>query len=517
MISGPEDVEAHARRADMHLARNDLPAAAAELEAVLRSRPDWSAALLNYAVVLARMERDAEAESALRRLLELDAQLVAAYRLLGNLLHRQGRIGELLRICAAGRARNPDSFELESFELFLLNFDDQLSAEQLFARHRAYGMRLESQFLPEKFQLDKSPEKRRLRIGYVSGDFKYHPVGLFMLPVLERHDRAGFEVYAYATNNRPDAFTARLAAAADHWRDAAALSDQDLAQAIARDRIDLLVDLAGHSGICRLGVFARQPARVQAAWLGYLNTTGLTRMRYRISDGHADPAGSSERLHTETLVRLPHSQWCYRPFFEVDFEPRPAYARSGRLTFGSFAQAAKLSPGTRRLWARILAAVPAARLLVVGVAAGRAQEDLLRDFTAAGIGADRISLAPFMPVEDYYRRFAEVDIALDPLPYSGATTTCDALWMGVPVLTLAGTRAASRSAASILATLGLRDWIAASPEDYFHLARAWAGRASDVAALRKDLRARMRGSPLMDEARFTRDLEAAYRRMWQEA
>jgi protein O-GlcNAc transferase len=334
-----------------------------------------------------------------------------------------------------------------------------------------------------------------------------------MLPVLERHDRAAFEVYAYATNNRPDAFTARLAAAADHWRDAAALSDQDLAQAIAQDRIDVLVDLAGHSGICRLGVFARQPARVQAAWLGYLNTTGLKRMRYRISDRHADPPGSAERLHTEALVRLPHSQWCYRPFFEVELAARPPCARHGHLTFGSFAQAAKLSSGTRRLWARILGALPDARLLVVGVAPGRAQQDLLGDFAAAGIAAGRISLVPFVPVEDYYRCFAEVDIALDPLPYSGATTTCDALWMGVPVLTMAGTRPASRSAASILTTVGLSDWIAASPDEYLQK----AVQAKDLTALRSTLRERMRASPLMDEARFTRDLEEAYRRMWQEA
>ena len=513
MISRPEEVEAHARRADQHLARNELPAAAAELEAVLRGRPDWGAALLNYASVLLRLQRDAEAEGALRRLLELEPQLIVAYRLLANLLHRQGRVAEMLRVCASGRARNPDSLELESFELFLLNFDEAISAESLFERHRAWGVKLESRISPVP-ALPRD-HKKRLRIGYVSGDFKYHPVGLFMLPVLERHDRAGFEVYAYATSTQPDAYTARLAAAADRWRDAAALSDEQLAQAVRNDAIDVLVDLAGHSGACRLGVFARQPAPVQAAWLGYLNTTGLTRIGYRISDRHADPAGHAERLHTERLVRLPRSQWCYRPFFEVDCATEPPYARNGHLTFGSFAQAAKLSQGTRRLWARILAAIPAARLQVVGLAAGRAREDLLRDFAAEGIAAERIGLAPFLPVEDYYRSFGEVDIALDPMPYSGGTTTCDALWMGVPVLTLAGARPASRSAASILATLGMNDWIAATPDDYLRIAGVWAARRSDLSTLRNNLRARVRASPLMDEAGFARDLEEAYRAMWQ--
>lgn len=513
MISGPpEDVEAHARRADQHLARNELPAAAAELEAVLRGRPDWGAALLNYASVLLRLQRDAEAENALQRLLALEPRLIVAYRLLASLLHRQGRVAEMLRVCAAGRARNPDSLELESFELFLLNFDEAISAESLFERHRAWGQRLEGQVEP--FGVKKT-QASRLRIGYVSGDFKYHPVGLFMLPVLERHDRAAFEIYAYATSTQPDAYTARLAAAADRWRDAAALSDEQLAQAVRDDGIDVLVDLAGHSGASRLGVFARQAAPVQAAWLGYLNTTGLTRIGYRISDRHADPVGHAERVHTEKLVRLPRSQWCYRPFFEVDCAQEPPCARNGHLTFGSFAQAAKLSPGTRRLWARILAAIPGARLQVVGMAAGRAREDLLRDFAAEGIAAERIRLAAFLPVEDYYRAFGEVDIALDPMPYSGGTTTCDALWMGAPVLTLAGARPASRSAASILATLGMDDWIAANADGYLDLARRWAGNVEELATLRRNLRGRMRASPLMDEAGFTRDLEEAYRAMWQ--
>ena len=509
----PADVEEHARRADRHLARNELPAAAAELETVLRARPDWGAALLNYASVLLRLQRDAEAEGALQRLLDLEPRLVVAYRLLASLLHRQGRVAEMLRVCAAGRARNPDSLELESFELFLLNFDEAVSPEDLFERHRAWGARLESRVPPGPAR--STDHKKRLRIGYVSGDFKYHPVGLFMLPVLERHDRAGFEVYAYATSTQPDAYTARLAAAADRWRDAAALSDEQLALAVRDDGIDVLVDLAGHSGASRLGVFARQPAAVQAAWLGYLNTTGLTRIGYRISDRHADPVGRAERLHTEKLVRLPRSQWCYRPFFEVECAPHPPCARNGHLTFGSFAQAAKLSPGTRRLWARVLAAIPGARLHVVGIATGRAREDLLRDFAAEGIAAERIRLGPFLPVEDYYRAFGEVDIALDPMPYSGGTTTCDALWMGVPVLTLAGARPASRSAASILATLGLDGWSAGDADDYLDLARKWSSQPGTLSAFRKDLRSRMRASPLMDEAGFTRDLEEAYRGMWR--
>jgi protein O-GlcNAc transferase len=514
-MSDSQEAEAHARRADLYLSRNDLPAALGELEEVLRRRPDWAAAVLNYGSTLLSMGREAEAEQALGRAIVLDAHLIIAYRLLGNLLHRHGRMAELARIYREGRARNPDSLELESFELFLLNFDDTIDDQSVFARHRAYGERLEASVAP-RADVRRSRAPRRLRIGYVSSDLKYHPVGLFMLPVLEHHDRSAFDVRCYATNDGADSYTARLSAASHAFRNVSALSDEALAQAIYDDRIDVLVDLAGHSGVCRLGVFARQPAPVQSSWLGYLGTSGLRRIAYRITDRHCDPAGIADEMHTEKLVRLPHSQWCYRPFFEAPLQPRPAFARNGYFSFGSFAQAAKLTSTTRRLWARLLRRLPEARLVMVGVAPGRAQDDLLRDFAAEGVGAQRLRLLPFLPVEDYYVALGEVDVALDPLPYSGGTTTCDALWMGVPVLTTAGSRSASRSASSILRTLGLHDWIASGVEEYVERAVRWPQRTAELAALRAGLRPRMRASPLMDEAGFTRELEQAYLAMWRE-
>jgi predicted O-linked N-acetylglucosamine transferase (SPINDLY family) len=281
------------------------------------------------------------------------------------------------------------------------------------------------------------------------------------------------------------------------------------------DGIDVLIDLAGHSGVPNLRVFAQRPAPVQATWVGYLNTTGLTRIHYRISDNQCDPEGLTDRYHTEKLMRLPHSQWCYRPFVEVAGASEAPCVKNGYVTFGSFNQTVKITREVRTLWGRILMAVPDSRFFVVGVVDERAREDLYRDLESAGVDRARITMSPYVPIEDYYRSFDKVDIALDTMPFSGGTTTCDALWMGTPVVSMPGTRSWSRSAGSILTTLGLRDWIADSPDAYVNLAVKFAGDPAAIDRLRKSLRSRMLDSPLMDKRLFTREMEDAYRRMWQ--
>jgi predicted O-linked N-acetylglucosamine transferase (SPINDLY family) len=223
----------------------------------------------------------------------------------------------------------------------------------------------------------------------------------------------------------------------------------------------------------------------------------------------------TDRFHTEALVRLPHSQWCYRPFVSIDCAEAPPFTRNGFITFGSFNNALKLTPSTRRLWAEILTRLPDSRLVFAGIPQGPVRDGLIRDFERAGIAADRLAIFPRVALAEYYRLFNTVDLALDATPYSGGTTTCDTVWMGVPVVTVPGTRSVSRSAASILATVGLSDWIAASPEDYVRLAVKHAGDRAVIAELRQTLRERMRRSPLMDELQFARDVEDAYRRMWR--
>jgi predicted O-linked N-acetylglucosamine transferase (SPINDLY family) len=512
----PANADAHGALFDLHQGRGNLESAAKHVEAVLRQRPDWADALLNYGIVLMRMQRLSEAEAAFRRLIALDPQYRTAYRMLGSVLHRAARIDEVLALCRAARERFPDWLELESFELFALNVVEDISAEELFERHRKFGARLECAHPARTVPFPNTPDpERRLRVGYLSGDFSYHVVSLFMLPLAERCDRGAIETYCYSVGGTTDAVTRQLMAASDVWRDAATMSDVELSDAIRSDRIDILVDLAGHTGIARLGVFAQQPAPVQATWLGYLNTTGLTRVQYRITDSYCDPPGLTDRYHTEALARLPRHQWCYRPFVTVEPASAAPVERNGFVTFGSFNQAHKLSPSVRQLWAQIMQALPDSRLIVAGVQDEGVRELLRRDFAGCGIDRARIAFRPYGSLPDYYRWYNEVDIGLDTTLYSGGTTTLDALWMGVPVVTLPGERPMSRSAASILTGVGLEDWIASSREDYVRRGAAFARDTARLAGLRRTLRARLRASPLMDEARFARDMEALYRRMWR--
>jgi predicted O-linked N-acetylglucosamine transferase (SPINDLY family) len=394
-------------------------------------------------------------------------------------------------------------------ELFALNFVDDAPAEEVATRHRAFGERLERDVAQrfESFSNVCDPD-RRLRIGYVSGEFYLHPVARFMIPLLERRDRLQFEVYCYSVGLLPaDSFTRQVEARSDAWREARALNDSDLADLVHRDSIDILVDLSGHSGISRLATFAQQPSPVQATWLGNLNTTGMTRIQYRITDAYSDPPGLTEHLHAETLMRLPQSQCAYRPYVAVDVPQKAPFERRHRRYVRLVYTVSEVDCGN----AIAVGANPAGSS---GIAPGfgrrsqgRMRDDLVGSFARHGVGADRITLLPFMSLRDYLQAFGDVDIALDTAPYSGGTTTCDALWMGVPVLTLPGVRPAVRSAASILSTMGLSEWIATSPEDYVRRAVRLAGTPETIAQLRRSLRDRMTVSPLMDEVRFARSLE----------
>ena len=512
----PEFPEAQVVLSNLYESRGDLAAAVSALESALKQRPDWGGVLFNYAVMLWKLRRISEAETALRRAIAIDPGLVPAYGLLGNILRGQARIPEALEVLGVARRLDPGRLDIESTELFVLTCWDEISSEALFARHKDFGVRLERAIARrfEPFGNSADPE-RRLRVGYVSGNFNFHPVAFFAIPLFERHDRSACEIFCYWTGDAVDDFTRQVQARADVWRDVASMSDAGLAETINRDAIDILVDLSGHSGFFRLAVFAQQPAPVQVAWLGYLSTTGMTRIQYRLCDRHTDPPGMTDRFHTEALVRLPDSQWCYRPVVSIDCSEAPPFRRNGFVTFGSFSNALKLSPTVRRLWAEILTRLPDSRIVFAGVPQGPIRDGLIRDFEKAGIAAGRIAILPRVGSADYFRSFNDVDVALDTTPYSGGTTTCDTLWMGVPIITVPGTRSISRSTASILATLGLSEWIAASSEDYVKLAVRCAEDRETIAELRRTLRGRMRTSPLMDELKFARDVEEAYRRMWR--
>jgi protein O-GlcNAc transferase len=512
----PEFPEALVLLADLREAQGRLGDALAALEEALRQRPDYAGAWHNYGLLLQSEEHLDGAEDAFRRAIALDHTFIPPRQSLGILLRQEGRVLEAWQTLAAARKDAPGRFDLESAELHTLAYLDTVVPEEVFRRHQDFGARLEAAH-PERFgPFGNAPDPdRKLRIGYVSSDFCLHPVALFFLPLLENHDRKACEVYCYSTGSRRDAITSRIESRSDGWRDAAPMSDDALAEVINRDRVDVLIDLTGHAGPLRLAVFAQRPAPVAASWLGYLGTTGLKRIHYRISDAYSDPEEIAEGTHTEALVRLPHSQWCYRPFLSRSHAARPPLARNGFVTFGSFNHVSKVSDSARSLWAQVLAGVPGSKLLVTGVPAGRAREALAAGFRDAGISPDRISFVPRVSMDDYLDRYDEVDIALDTIPYGGGATSCDALWMGVPVVTLAGRGSASRSATSILTTLGLESWIARTPEQYVEVATRAAGDPSVLAEARASLRARMQSSPLMDEPLFARNFENACRRMWR--
>jgi protein O-GlcNAc transferase len=510
----PDSAELHALLHEVHKERGRLEAAAAELERALELKPDWSELWIVYAELLKALQRFPDCEAALRRALALDRSLSAAYRLLGGILVDQLRIDEARQVYAAGREFDPQGF-IDLCELFILNFHDGISTEELFARHKAFGERFERSH-PPRFQrhANRPDPEKPLRIGYISGEFRAHPVGWAFLPLLEHHDRAVCEAYCYSVHEASDKYTQQMAEHADRWRNVAMAPTEEVADIIHRDAVDVLVDLSGYGGIPTFDIMAHRPAPVQASWLGYLSTSGLTRIEYRITDNYADPPGVAEPFHTEKLLRLPHSQWCYRAVSAVA-PPAPPCLENGFVTFGAFNQSAKISPSARALWAEILKRAPGSKLVIVGVPPGPATQLVLEDFARHGVAPGRVTVEARLPLDDYFRRIGSVDLALDTTPYSGGTTTCDIVWMGTPVLTLPGTRSVSRSATSILSVLGLRDWIAASPEEYVARAVAFAADPGQLAGLRGSLRGRMRASPLMDEPRFARDMEALYRQMWR--
>jgi predicted O-linked N-acetylglucosamine transferase (SPINDLY family) len=354
-------------------------------------------------------------------------------------------------------------------------------------------------------------------VGYVSPDFINHAVARFIEPVLSDHDRSRFEVFCYSNAQTPDTVTARLRALSEHWRDTALLDDAQTAALIREDRIDLLVDLAGHTAGNQLLVFARKPAPVQITWIGYPNTTGMGAMDYRLTDAIADPPGLSEAFHREQLVRLPGPFSCYLPSAESpDVNPLPALS-AGHVTFGSFNQFAKLTPAVVELWARLLRECPSAHLLLRArsLADNETASRLRETFARLGVDPGRLELdGSQLSVAAHQGCYHRVDLALDPFPYNGTTTTCEALWMGVPVIALAGRTHVARVGASLLTHLGTPEWIAQSPDDYIERCRALASDLPKLAAIRAGLRARFRASPLGDAKGFTRNLETTYATLW---
>ena len=510
----PQFVMAHFNRAITYQDLNRTELAIAGYREALRRDPRHANSCINLSILYDTTARPDEAVEFATRALDLGADSAMTRAALANGLRSQGRTVE-----AIGWFRRSLELKLDAAQhsnlLYCLNFDPHYTPAQLHAKHlawaRHYAEPLTAAAAPHAN--DRTAE-RRLRVGYVSPHFREHAVNYFSEPLLSAHNHEQFEVYCYSTSRQTDDITIRLRALADQWCDVPSLSDEALARQVRQDQIDILVDLTGHIGENRLLTFARKPAPIQVTYLGYQNTTGMSAMDYRLTDQRADPPGQSEAYYTEQLIRLPRSFFCYRPSDDAPpVAPLPATS-AGHVTFGSLNHIAKITPEALTAWCQILARVPNSRLFVLANRGGYAEHHLHEVARSHGIDPARVGVCDKRPRLDYLRLIQRADIALDPFSFNGHTTTCDSIWMGVPMVMLQGATYASRFGGSVLANVGLEDWIARSPEEYVECAVARAADLDGLANLRQTLRAEMAKSVLLDFAGFTRNLELAYRQMW---
>jgi protein O-GlcNAc transferase len=549
LLLRPDYASAYGNLGDVLNAQSRVDEAEEAYRAALRLRPGWPETYIRLGLLLLRQQRLSEAEAAYRQATQLAPDLAGAYVNLGNVLELQGRAvdaeevlrkalqlqpgfaGAYVNLGIALKSQGKPKEAIDAYRQALaleatpstqtnifgcMHYIAGFSAEDLYTEARRWDALYAKPLAPRVFEHDNDrTPARRLRIGYVSADFHRHPVGFFVLPVFANHDKEQFEVFAYADVHGRDELTQRFAGYADHWREMTGMSDELFTKQIRADRIDILVDLAGHTGENRLLVFARKPAPIQVSGGGNNDTTGLDAMDYLLSDRFHTPTGS-ERYFSETLSRLPNDYVCYAP---PDYAPAvalPPCQRRGYVTFGCFNNIAKINSEVIALWAQILAALPGARLKLqtreLSDAGTRERYHSL--FAAAGIEPQRVDLAGRVSHERLLATYADIDIALDPFPYSGGLTTCEALWMGVPVITLTGKTFAGRHSTSHLSNVGLPELITTTPEQYVATTLALAQDPQRLTTLRQNLRERMAASPLCDAKGYTRDLEAAYRGMW---
>ncbi|MGD9721559.1 MAG: tetratricopeptide repeat protein [Pirellulales bacterium] len=483
----------------------------------LRLDPNSIDARVGAAGVLLELGQPDESVLESRRAAQQAPHSHAACAQLAAALHAQGDLDGAIAANRRALEINPADHGGHSNLIYGLLAHEGLDPQTVFAEHVEWDRRHARWFaLAAPRPANDRARQRRLRVGYVSAHFREHAVSFFSEPLIAAHDHERFEIVCYSDVRLADETTARFRSYADLWRETAGISDEALAQRVRDDGVDILVDLAGHIGGNRLLAFARRPAPIQVTYLGYQATTGMGAMDYRLTDAQSDPPGRTEHWHTERLVRLPRSFFCYRPPADApEPNPLPALTR-GHLTFASLNQAIKLRPCTWRTWARILAALPAARLLVLSPPSGQFAR-VARDIMAqCGVDGGRIEFVLRRPRADFLRLHHEFDVALDSFPCNGHTTVCDALWMGVPSIMLEGGTYATRFGSIAPRNLGLDELVADSEARYVEIAVRLAGEWQQLAEWRRTMRDRMRASPLLDAPGFTRNLEGAYRQMWHD-
>ncbi|MDP9173886.1 MAG: tetratricopeptide repeat protein [Planctomycetota bacterium] len=544
----PNYPEAHNNLGTALYNQGKYPESVESYRASIAQRPDYADAYNNIGQALYRAGNTQESINALAKAISLVPKFAEAYNNLGNVLKEIGRPDEAIECYERAIAARPnfqfaynnlgvafkDRGELDrSIDCFnrALALDSQYASAHsnlIYTMHyhpkydvpairceldkwnQFHAAPLAASILPHR----NTPDPRRpLRIGYVSADFREHVVGWNLLPLLSNHNHEQFEIVCYSTTLQPDAMTEKLRAHADSWRHLVGVSPPEMAEMIRKDRVDILVDLALHTAQNRLLVFARKPAPVQITYLGYCGSTGLDAIEYRFSDPHLDPPGADSD-YSEKTIRLPNTYWSYQPGGATpEVNALPA-TKNGYITFGCFSNTAKVSEDSLALWTKILTATPSARLIIT-TQLGAHQTRVQSHFVQAGIAANRIELIPKQRFDHYIQTYLRIDIALDPFPYGGGITTCDALYMGVPVISLIGKTAVGRGGKSILTNLNMREFLADSQEQYLKIAVDQSADMERLSALRATLRQKMLDSNLMNAPANTKEIEKAYRTLWQ--
>lgn len=511
----PGSIPALHGRAAMHTLAGDHADAIALCDEVLAQAPGHAQAWITRAVSARALGNLDDALQAFRRAVELQpqAELISC---VGGILFQQGHIEEALAHMERALAMEPHADAIHSNRLFILNHDVRLSPEQIAQQHFAWGRDVEARMAAARTPHDNDANPQRLlKIGYVSADLRTHSVAFFLAPVLEHHDRERFEVTCYDNHaGAGDGFTKRLMSFADHWVKTAGLDDASLARRIREDRIDILVDLSGHTGGNRLPVFAMKPAPVSATWFGYMNTTGLKSIDYRLSDACLCPPGCESR-YSESIYRLPHAAaWSAAPD-APEPGPPPSLAR-GHLRFASFNNWAKVSDHVIDVWARILTRVPSAELLVLAAGGDTpgGREAVRAKFVARAIDPRRILVEGIKPLDKFLATVACADIALDPFPYNGGTTTLHTLWMAVPVISMVTSHEIGRVSEGLLGVVGLADLCTHSPQHYEEAAVTLANDVARRTFLRSYLRPQMLAGQAMNGGEMASNLEKAYRALW---
>jgi predicted O-linked N-acetylglucosamine transferase (SPINDLY family) len=479
------------------------------------NRPD---VFNNLGLALQEKGQIEEAMSYYQKAIDLNPHFADAYINLGNVLKDLGKPDEAVAAYRQVLQIKPDHAIACSNILFTMNYDSQYDVQTIFREHLGFGTRLAEPLSSIRLRHtnERDPHKK-LRIGYVSPDFRKHSVAYFIEPVLSSHNREKYEVFCYSDVLFPDDVTKRIQEYADQWRGIAGMTDDMVSELIRNDKIDILIDLAGHTAKNRLLLFARKPAPVQVSWIGYPATTGLSAMDYKIVDRYTDPEGLTKQFYTEKLIRMPESFLCYLPYEESpDVGPLPALA-NGVITFGSFNNFSKVSTDILKVWSGILRELPRSRLMLKSQAfISKMVCNRVTDvFEKDGVSAERIEFMSFEPsIKMHLDLYNRIDIALDTFPYHGTTTTCEALWMGVPVITLAGNTHVSRVGVSLLSNAGLPELIASTSEEYIAKAVNLANAPDKLKTLRERLRQMTKNSPLTDQKRFAADLEQIYHEIW---